>query len=76
MHTIPLDGLWFITNTCRTTFHDEILGTTVWPKFYDGRAVVGDSYKDHSAGLSMEDNLKKFQAAKEAGDDSRMVTWA
>jgi nitronate monooxygenase len=60
----------------RSTFHDEILGTTIWPGFYDGRAIVGQSYEDHLTGMSIEDNLKKFKEAKEAGDDSRMVTWA
>jgi hypothetical protein len=28
------------------------------------------------SGISLEENRKKFNAAKEAGDNSRMVTWA
>ncbi|OIW29167.1 2-nitropropane dioxygenase [Coniochaeta ligniaria NRRL 30616] len=63
-------------STVKSTFHDDILGTKVWPEFYDGRAIVGQSYQDHASGVSFEDNLQRFNAAKEAGDDSRMVTWA
>ncbi|KAH8902376.1 2-nitropropane dioxygenase [Coniochaeta sp. PMI_546] len=62
--------------TAKSTFHDDILGTTVWPGFYDGRAIVNQSYEDHSSGVPLEENLKRFNAAKEAGDNSRMVTWA
>ncbi|KUI58569.1 Nitronate monooxygenase [Cytospora mali] len=62
--------------TVKTTFHDDILGTSVWPKTYDGRAILTDSYRDHAAGLSLEENRAKFGAAKDAGDDSRQVTWS
>ncbi|KUI74242.1 Nitronate monooxygenase [Cytospora mali] len=64
------------TDPGRTTFHDDILGTSVWPKTYDGRAILTDSYRDHAAGLSLEENRAKFGAAKDAGDDSRQVTWS
>ncbi|KAB5571818.1 FMN-dependent 2-nitropropane dioxygenase [Coniochaeta sp. 2T2.1] len=65
------------TATVKTPFHDEIRGTIdIWPEFYDGRGIAGASYKDHASGMSLEDNLKKYDAAKEAGDHSRTVTWA
>lgn len=60
----------------RTTFHDDIQGTTFWPKLYDGRAIRGSSYEDHAKGVSLEENLKLFNEAKEKGDNSREVTWS
>ena len=62
--------------TIKSTVHDDIQGTGFWPAKYDGRAVIGRSYEDHAAGLSMEDNVKQFKAAREAGDPSRTIVWA
>ena len=56
--------------------HDDIQGTSFWPDIYDGRALIGDSYRDHLAGLPMEENIKKYNDAKLAGELNRMVTWA
>ncbi|KAK3937892.1 FMN-dependent 2-nitropropane dioxygenase [Diplogelasinospora grovesii] len=63
-------------NTAKSTFHDEIQGTTFWPTFYDGRAIITDSYRDHSTGLSLEENRQKFKEAQEKGETGRVVTWA
>lgn len=60
----------------RSTFHDDIQGTTIWPSPYDGRAIISQSYLDHASGLTLAENLKKFKEAKDAGDNSRMVIWA
>lgn len=60
----------------RSTFHDELRGTTFWPELYDGRAIITKSYEDHLTGMSVEENKTKFGEAKDAGDDSRQVTWA
>jgi len=59
----------------RSTIHDDIQGTPIWPSLYDGRAIMGDSYHDHEAGLSMAENIKKYQDAKQSGDVSRSITW-
>lgn len=48
----------------------------MWPMKYDGRAIIGQSYQDHSSGMALEENLQKFRTAKDAGENSRMVTWA
>lgn len=64
------------STTVKSTFHDDILGTTVWPKMYDGRAIITDSYRDHESGVSLEENRARFGAAKDAGDNSRQVTWS
>jgi nitronate monooxygenase len=56
--------------------HDHIQGNKEWPDMYDGRAVVHPSYTDSQKGMSFEENLSRFKAAKAAGDLSRMVTWS
>jgi nitronate monooxygenase len=61
--------------TVKSTIHDDIQGTPIWPTLYDGRAIIGDSYRDHAAGVPMEDNIKKYQDAKQSGDVSRAITW-
>ncbi|EOO00344.1 putative 2-nitropropane dioxygenase protein [Phaeoacremonium minimum UCRPA7] len=63
-------------STVKSYFHDDVQGTTIWPKLYDGRAIIGDSYKDHASGLPIEENIKKLKEAKDAGDNSRLVHWA
>ncbi|KAK0644503.1 2-nitropropane dioxygenase [Cercophora newfieldiana] len=63
-------------STAKSTAHDDIQGTTFWPTPYDGRALVGESYKDHVAGLPLEQNIERYGDAKKAGDTSRLVQWA
>ncbi|KAH8895929.1 FMN-dependent 2-nitropropane dioxygenase [Thozetella sp. PMI_491] len=63
-------------STVKSTFHDDLNNMNIWPSTYDGRAIVTESYKDHLAGLSLEENLKKFAEAKEADDASRFIMWA
>ncbi|GJN80245.1 hypothetical protein PLIIFM63780_003770 [Purpureocillium lilacinum] len=61
--------------TIKSTIHDDIQGTPIWPSLYDGRAIMGDSYHDHEGGLPMVENIKKYQDAKQSGDVSRSITW-
>ena len=56
--------------------HDNIQGTGFWPKVYDGRAIIGESYKDHLAGLSEEENIAKYKSAFAAGESTRRTVWA
>ncbi|KAI6390674.1 hypothetical protein MCOR23_009431 [Pyricularia oryzae] len=65
-------------NTNKSVFHDQLRGTdSLWPPFYDGRAIVTDSYRDHRVGVSLEENKKRFNQAKESGDNSsRGVVWS
>ncbi|KAK7911274.1 2-nitropropane dioxygenase, partial [Apiospora marii] len=63
-------------NTVKSQLHDHIQGNMSWPDLYDGRAVVNPCYQDYEAGLSLEENVAKFKAAKDAGDTSRMTTWS
>jgi nitronate monooxygenase len=48
----------------------------LWPSLYDGRAIKGKSFEDNAAGVSLDENLKKFKEAQDAGDMSRIVTWS
>ncbi|KAI5860596.1 FMN-dependent 2-nitropropane dioxygenase [Durotheca rogersii] len=63
-------------NTVKSPLHDHILGNKSWPDAYDGRAIVSASWRDHLAGLPVEENVARFEAAKETGDFSRMITWS
>ncbi|KAK8066591.1 2-nitropropane dioxygenase [Apiospora hydei] len=63
-------------NTVKSQLHDHIQGNMTWPDIYDGRAVVHPCYHDHVAGVPLEENAAKFKTAKEAGDNSMMVTWS
>ncbi|KAL1844908.1 hypothetical protein VTK73DRAFT_1535 [Phialemonium thermophilum] len=63
-------------STIKSTVHDQVRGTTVWPALYDGRAVVGTSYSEYSSGVPVEELQKRLKEGQERGDHSRMVTWA
>ncbi|KAI2613204.1 FMN-dependent 2-nitropropane dioxygenase [Hypoxylon fragiforme] len=63
-------------NTVKSQLHDHIQGNTSWPSVYDGRAIVTPTYRDQLAGVPLDENTKRFNAAKENGDVSRMVTWS
>ncbi|KAI1075487.1 FMN-dependent 2-nitropropane dioxygenase [Whalleya microplaca] len=63
-------------NTVKSQLHDHIQGNMEWPDVYDGRAVIHPSYQDQQSGLSLEENRKRFKAAKDSGELSRMVTWS
>ncbi|KAK3331906.1 FMN-dependent 2-nitropropane dioxygenase [Cercophora scortea] len=63
------------TSTIKSTFHDDIQATAIWPSVYDGRAIRGPYFEDHVAGVSFEENLKRYEVAKENKDNSRLVTW-
>ena len=60
----------------RSTVHDDIQGTGFWPKDMDGRAIIGDSYRDFLSGLPETDNVAKYETATAAGDLSRKIIWA
>ena len=62
--------------TARTAVLDDIQGTAIWPSVYDGRALAGKSWQDHAAGTPVDENIRLFKAADEAGDTSRKITWA
>ncbi|KAI1206608.1 FMN-dependent 2-nitropropane dioxygenase [Annulohypoxylon truncatum] len=63
-------------STVKSQLHDHVRGNMGWPDLYDGRAIITPTYKDHAAGVSLDENAKKYEAAKKGGDLSRMVTWS
>ncbi|KAI0880769.1 FMN-dependent 2-nitropropane dioxygenase [Annulohypoxylon maeteangense] len=64
------------SRTVKSQLHDHIQGNKNWPDLYDGRAIITPTYQDHAAGVSLDENTKRFEAAREGGDLSRMVTWS
>ncbi|CAH0027221.1 unnamed protein product [Clonostachys rhizophaga] len=62
-------------STVKSTVLDDIQSTAIWPKLYDGRALIGESYKDHEAGMPVKDNVEKFKEAAQGGDESRKIIW-
>ncbi|KAK7756249.1 hypothetical protein SLS62_001843 [Diatrype stigma] len=63
-------------STVKSQLHDHVQGNTTWPDVYDGRAIVHPSYEDALAGVPIEENERRFRAAKESGDSSRTITWS
>ncbi|KAL8392539.1 hypothetical protein RB595_002653 [Gaeumannomyces hyphopodioides] len=63
--------------TNKSDFHDQVRGTAgIWPAFYDGRAIISQSYRDHLAGVPVEEVISRYNAASATKDKSRMVSWA
>lgn len=69
--------------TTRAKLFDELKGPNVWPVEYDGRGIVNASYRDHLAGVDIEQLRKSYaESIKEehrgfgVGDDGRIVIWA
>lgn len=60
---------------CRSAVLDDIQSTAIWPKLYDGRALIGESCKDYESGMSVKDNVEKFKEAAREGDESRKIIW-
>ena len=67
--------------TIRTKVYDQLRGTTEWPGRYGGRAVINQSYLDHTAGVSMEENKRLYEEFLKQGDQGwgskgRLTTYA
>jgi nitronate monooxygenase len=60
----------------RSTIHDTIKGTKdLWPVHFDGRAIIGDSYKDFVAGYAQEEVAQRYKTAMECDDVARKIVW-
>ncbi|KAI0805333.1 FMN-dependent 2-nitropropane dioxygenase [Xylaria sp. FL0064] len=64
------------TSTVKSYVHDHVQGNFTWPTLYDARAIVHQSYHDSQAGMTIEENVARYRAAKDKGDVSMMVTWS
>jgi len=59
-------------STIKSTVHDKVSGNDIWPELYDGRALVGDSFRDAMEGMSIEENRERFLA----GGIERYIIWS
>jgi nitronate monooxygenase len=69
------------TSTVRSKVYDELRGTTGWPRGYDGRGVINESYRDFERGVGMQENRRLYEEAVKQGDDGwgdggRITTYA
>ena len=67
--------------TVRAKVFDELRGPNMWPKEYDGRSIMTNSYLDHANGVSIEqirDLHKQALAEKDLGwgTSNRATVWA
>lgn len=63
-------------STVKSVRHDVFQSTDVFPRQYDGRAVIGISYEDSRDGVSDEEVIRRYNEARNAGEDQRRTVWA
>ncbi|KAJ5405594.1 hypothetical protein N7465_006878 [Penicillium sp. CMV-2018d] len=63
-------------STVKSIRHDVFQSTDIFPRQYDGRAIIGVSYEDSLHGVSDEEIIRRYDAAKEAGEHQRKTVWA
>ncbi|KAJ6163574.1 hypothetical protein N7497_003553 [Penicillium chrysogenum] len=56
--------------------HDVFQSTDLFPRQYDGRAVIGASYQDSREGVSDEEIIRRYNEARQAGGHQRRTVWA
>ena len=54
-------------NTVRTSVYDTLRGT-VWPRQYDGRGIINQSYLDAQNGMIIDENKRLYGVALQKGD--------
>lgn len=68
--------------TVRAKLFDELAGPNIWPRDFDGRALIAQSYKDHIEGISIDDIRKSHAEAKKSShlgfdqENRRAAIWA
>ncbi|CAI7620397.1 unnamed protein product [Penicillium glandicola] len=63
-------------STIKSIRHDIFQSTDLFPRQYDGRAIIGVSYEDSQEGVSDEEIIRRYNEAKEAGEPQRRTIWA
>ncbi|KAJ5606211.1 hypothetical protein N7510_008992 [Penicillium lagena] len=63
-------------STIKSTRHDVFQSTDVFPRQYDGRAVIGLSWNDSQSGVSNEEVIRRYNDAIKQGEDQRRTVWA
>lgn len=55
------------TATVRTELFDNLRGPNIWPKGYDGRAIINETYVDAEGGMHLDVNRSLYAEALEGG---------
>jgi nitronate monooxygenase len=63
-------------STVKSIRHDVFQSTDVFPRQYDGRALVGISWTDSQSGVSDEEVIRRHNDAIKLGEDHRRTVWA
>ncbi|KAL3428281.1 2-nitropropane dioxygenase [Phlyctema vagabunda] len=68
-------------STKRSSVYDQLRGTTGWPKEYNGRGVLNQSFRDFESGMDDGENKKLYEEALRLGDagwgeKGRLTTYA
>ncbi|KAJ5814928.1 hypothetical protein N7474_006705 [Penicillium riverlandense] len=63
-------------STIKSTLHDVFQSTDVFPKQYDGRAVISLSWNDSQSGVSNEEVTRRYNDAIKQGENHRRTIWA
>lgn len=63
-------------STIKSTRHDVFQSTDVFPRQYDGRAIIGPSWNDSQGGVSDDEVIRRYNEAKEQGVENRRTVWA
>jgi nitronate monooxygenase len=68
-------------STARTSLYDRLRGTPGWPKIFNGRGVLNQSFWDNEKGMDEAENTKLYEEAVKMGDagwgeQGRMTTYA
>ncbi|KAJ5164655.1 uncharacterized protein N7500_006485 [Penicillium coprophilum] len=63
-------------STIKSIQHDIFQSTDLFPRQYDGRAIIGVSYGDSQEGVTDEEIIRRYNEAKEAGEHQRRTVWA
>ncbi|KAJ5383362.1 Aldolase-type TIM barrel [Penicillium concentricum] len=63
-------------STIKSIRHDVFQSTDVFPRQYDGRAIIGVNYEDSQEGISDEEIIRRYNEAREAGEHQRRTVWA
>ncbi|KAJ5661694.1 uncharacterized protein N7477_009310 [Penicillium maclennaniae] len=62
------------SSTVKSVRHDVFQSTDVFPRQYDGRALVGISWTEAQSGVSDEEVIRRYDEAIKQGEDHRR-TW-
>ncbi|KAJ5928075.1 Aldolase-type TIM barrel [Penicillium verhagenii] len=71
-----LSGSDGAASTVKSTKHDVFQSTDVFPRQYDGRAVIGISFDEFKSGASDDEIIQRYNDAMKNGEDYRRTVWA